>query len=176
MLTRQDGHAAAKASLAHAHAALKSPGTFVLMTHGTPDMRLPLLQSCKWESHKVRVPQGLGCVRGGGLLPALTACRRKGGGVACRPADPMHRPCCTAAGRLHTPASGGAGRRAARCPVLATAPPPPPLPPQVHVFTPPGLEAVAAGSAGEGAWQLQEVDADQQHQASCAAYVYICKK
>lgn len=32
---------------------LKNPGVFVTVSHGTPDMRLPLLQRVAWESIQV---------------------------------------------------------------------------------------------------------------------------
>lgn len=61
MLCRSDGPALAAASLRAAHAALKSPGVLLLLTHGPPALRMPLIQACGWQvvHTKVLVPPDL---------------------------------------------------------------------------------------------------------------------
>ncbi|GBF97274.1 hypothetical protein Rsub_09965 [Raphidocelis subcapitata] len=49
------GEADARAALRHLHAALRAPGTLLLVSHSPPEVRLPLLRCCEWESIEAKV-------------------------------------------------------------------------------------------------------------------------
>lgn len=55
VLCRDTGLQDAEAALRHIHNNLTSPGTYILLTHGPPSLRLPLLNKVQWEIVAVRV-------------------------------------------------------------------------------------------------------------------------
>ncbi len=48
-----EGEEAAAKALHNLHAALRSPGTLLVVSHSPPAARLPLLNRCPWESIQV---------------------------------------------------------------------------------------------------------------------------
>jgi len=77
LLCRDDpaGQQDANKAICNLYAALRSPGTLIIVSHSPPDLRLPLLKCCAWESIKVRVVGGWG-VHGWRLSSAAVCVHR----------------------------------------------------------------------------------------------------
>lgn len=72
LLCRPGGQEAAEGGLRRVAAASGASGRLVLLSHGTPEQRLPLLTACGWQSAEVR--------GGWGGSRTTRMCRAGGGG------------------------------------------------------------------------------------------------
>lgn len=66
LLCKEDGTQEAEAALVNVWSNLKSPGTFILFTHGPPSLRMALLSKQAWSSISVRaILPGTATAQGG---------------------------------------------------------------------------------------------------------------
>jgi hypothetical protein len=75
LLCKEDGLQEAQAALFSVWSNLKSPGTFIMFTHGPPSLRMPLLSQHKWSSVTVKGVVPVGPAAGAAGVQATTAGR-----------------------------------------------------------------------------------------------------
>jgi hypothetical protein len=97
LLCKETGQQAAETALKQVYDNLKAPGTFIWLTHGSPDLRKPLLNKMMWQSVAIRA-----------ILDPKTAADKAVPSPAAAPGPKKGKAAASPAGSLQlvTPAPG----------------------------------------------------------------------